>query len=225
MKTIQEYLSCLDLEYLYHEEAANGIRLRRLAAGQTLSEAGTKLTSLILLADGCLQILSHSQEGAYGTVAEAKPPRFLGDIEYFQQKPCLHRIIAQSDAVLLCFSLDYVRNCLEQDVRFYRLMCRQLTEKLYRTSFSYSRSLLQPAKNRLAAWLLSHAGEEAQLRLIQRRVSEDLGISVRHAGRLIGELQRAGLLIKIGTKLYGLPDPSALESLAEGASTADRIPI
>ena len=225
MKTIQEYLSCLGLEYLYHGEAATGIRLRRVAAGQTVSEAGSQLRSLILLVDGRLQILSHSQEGAYGTVAEANPPRFLGDIEYFQQKTCLHQVIARTDAVLLCFSLDYVENCLEQDVRFYRLMCRQLTEKLYRTSFSYSRSLLQPAKNRLAAWLLAHADEGAQLLLILGRVSEDLGISLRHAGRLIGEMKRGGLLEKTGAKIYRIADRTALESLAEGASITDRTSV
>lgn len=214
MKTVKEYLSGLGASSLLHPAGAGQVTLRRVPAGQTVCGAGEPLRSLQLLAEGTLRVLSLSAEGNHGAVASAQPPKLVGDIEFFQKKPFLHRVVAQTDAVLICFPLSYIQTYLENQVEFYRFLCLELAAKLYATSFSYSRSLTLPARNRFADWLLSQADGEGQLHLVLTRAAEALGITPRHATRLLGEFRQAGLVEKQRAKCYRLADLPGLQALA-----------
>ena len=210
MEELRHYLAPLGAESL----AEPRLRLHRVRPGQHILEQGAPIDQLFLLCEGRLKVCSVSEGGRYVVVARSTPPQFLGDIEFFDGLPALHSVIAESEAVLIGFPLSLVRTELTGSIDFYRFMCRVLMGKLYRTSRAYSASLLYPAKNRLALYLLQNAGPDGTLRLVGVQTAALLGITPRHLSRLLSHLQQENLLVQLRPKVYQLTDRAALEQLA-----------
>ena len=125
-------------------------------------------------------------EGKLAVIAEARPPHLLGDIEYLQNRPVLHDVYAKG-AVRLISVPVYALGGEMESLNFYRLVCSSLMRKLYNTSSAYSRALLYPAKNRLAAYLPENSADGKYMR--GRAVTGLPGITPRHLSRLLGGFQ------------------------------------
>ena len=145
-------------------------------------------------------------------MAEAQPPHLLGDIEYLQNRPVLHDVRTKGAAVLISVPAGALSGDMES-LNFYRLVCRNLMHRLYNTSSAYSRALLYPARNRLAAYLLENA-VEGRVYMKGRAAAGSLGITPRHLSRLLGGFRRAGILRPDGPKTYRLCDTARLKKLA-----------
>ena len=216
MSEVFDALARLGAAALYRPEGAQQLSLLRVPAGQAICRSGEAVRALLLLSEGRVNVLSISAEGQYGSISHSEPPRLLGDIEFFNGKPFLHTVVTEKDAVFVRFPMDYVNQYLSDSAEFYRYLCRNLMDKLYSTSFSYSRALTQPAKNRLAGWILAHAAPDGTVRIVGIQAAEDIGITPRHVSRLLGALEAEGLLCRCAAKTFRIPDPPTLRRRAEG---------
>ena len=170
------------------------------------------MRSLLILVSGAASISSLSPEGKFAVIAEAQPPHLLGDIEYLQNRPILHDVHAKGAATFISVPSDALGGDMES-LNFYRLVCRNLMRKLYNTSSAYSRALLYPATNRLAAYLLENA-VDGRVHIKGRAVAGILGITPRHLSRLLSSFRVAGILQPCGAKTYELRNIERLKVFA-----------
>ena len=122
-------------------EVLRNTRIAVYEAEETVMSSGDPVTSVSVLLRGTMRLYSVSENGKLVTVAIAKPPQMFGDIEFLPGHDTLHSVVTETRAELLCFSLGDVRNYLSENVAFYRKICNNLIEKLYNTSYNYSKIL------------------------------------------------------------------------------------
>ena len=209
---LEGYIELIGAGDFFTPELIAEARLLEYGPGECIMAAGGEVRSLMVLVSGAARICSLSPEGRLAVIAEAQPPHLLGDIEYLQNRPVLHDVRAKGTAVLISVPAGALSGDMES-LNFYRLVCRNLMRRLYNTSSAYSRALLYPARNRLAAYLLENA-VEGRVYMKGRAVAGSLGITPRHLSRLLGDFRRAGILRPDGPKSYRLCNTDRLKKLA-----------
>lgn len=210
---LRGYIEHIGAEDFFTPELTAHARLLQYEPDEQIMAEGDEVRSLMILVSGAAIICSLSPEGKLAVIAEAQPPHLLGDIEYLQNRPILHDVHAKGAATFISVPADALGGDMES-LNFYRLVCRNLMRKLYNTSSAYSRALLYPAKNRLAAYLLENAADGV-VQLKGRAVAGIFGITPRHLSRLLGDFKRSGILKPGGAKTYILCDPASLKVLAD----------
>ena len=209
---LEGYIELIGAGDFFTPELIAEARLLEYGPGECIMAAGGEVRSLMVLVSGAARICSLSPEGRLAVIAEAQPPHLLGDIEYLQNRPVLHDVRAKGTGVLISVPAGALSGDMES-LNFYRLVCRNLMRRLYNTSSAYSRALLYPARNRLAAYLLENA-VEGRVYMKGRAVAGSLGITPRHLSRLLGDFRRAGILRPDGPKTYRLCNTDRLKKLA-----------
>lgn len=209
---LEGYIAHIGAEGFFTPELTQRARLLEYEPGEQIMTEGGEVRSLMILVSGTARISSLSPEGKLAVIAEARPPHLLGDIEYLQNRPVLHDVYAKGAVRLISVPVCALGGEMES-LNFYRLVCSSLMRKLYNTSSAYSRALLYPAKNRLAAYLLENSAD-GKVYMRGRAVAGLLGITPRHLSRLLGDFRRSGVLKPCGAKTYELCDVDRLTALA-----------
>jgi CRP-like cAMP-binding protein len=210
---LRQYAERLGFTDMLTPEVEAGARIVTYQAGQMIMETGDAIHHILILVEGSLRVYSISERGKLGIVALAKPPQLLGDIEYMQEVNALHSVRAETKATLISFPIADVQNYLSGSITFYRMICNNLIDKLYKTSGDYSRTLLYPAKNLFARYLLDRMDSECLVRFSASEASQNLGITPRHMSRLITALEQDQILRRERTKVLRILAPDALEEL------------
>ena len=209
---LEGYIAHIGAEGFFTPELTQRARLLEYEPGEQIMTEGGEVRSLMILVSGTARISSLSPEGKLAVIAEARPPHLLGDIEYLQNRPVLHDVYAKGAVRLISVPVCALGGEMES-LNFYHLVCSSLMRKLYNTSPAYSRALLYPAKNRLAAYLLENSSD-GKVYMRGRAVAGLLGITPRHLSRLLGDFRRSGVLKPCGAKTYELCDVDRLTALA-----------
>lgn len=193
---IRRAAASLGVESLLQPEVLRNTRIAVYEAGEAVMSSGDPVTSVSVLFRGTMRIYSVSENGKLVTVAIAKPPQMFGDIEFLQGRDTLHSVVAETRAELLCFTLRDVQHYLSSNVMFYRLICNNLIEKLYNTSYNYSKILQYDTRTLLAQRILQNCDENGMVCCKSKELAEYLGVTPRHISRLITELEQAGTLTR-----------------------------
>ena len=212
---LRRYAAKIGAEELLTPEVEAGAHLAVYKAGQSVMAAGDEIHQVLVLAEGVCLIYSISERGKLGIVAHSTPPQMLGDIEYMQGLRALHSVQAETDVVFISFPISIVRQYLSHNIAFYRLICNNLIGKLYHTSGAYSRSLLYPARNRVARYILERAGREGLVSFRTSEAADALGITPRHISRIITSMEQEDILRRERPKVLRITNPEALTVLAD----------
>lgn len=207
------YIQMIAAEDLFVPELKKHSRLLEYEKGELIVAADERLLSMMILVSGTAQVCSYSPDGKLVVVAHAEPPQMIGDIEYLQDKKTLHHVYAKSRVRVIAISADVLPMYCTDSLAFYRLICRNLINKLYDTSYEYSRSLLYPAKNRLAKYLADHVDGDGMVYLKIKDTAEKLGITTRHLSRLINDFERLGIIKRVGAKVFDIIQEDKLQAL------------
>lgn len=191
---IRQAAASVGAESLLIPEVLRNTRIAEYEAGETIMFSGDAVTAVSVLLRGSVRIYSVSENGKLVTVAVAKPPQMFGDIEFLKGHETLHSVVAETSTALLCFTLEDVRDHLSSQVAFYRLICNNLIEKLYNTSYNYSKVLLYDTKKLLAQQILENCDDTGVVRCKSKELAEHLGVTPRHISRLITELEKKGVV-------------------------------
>ena len=205
----------LGVESLMQPEVLRNTRIAVYEAEETVMSSGDPVTSVSVLLRGTMRIYSVSENGKLVTVAIAKPPQMFGDIEFLQGHDTLHSVVTETRAELLCFSLGDVRNYLSENVGFYRMICNNLIEKLYNTSYNYSKMLQYDTRTLLAQRILQNCDENGTVCCKNKELAEYLGVTPRHISRLITELEQEGVLSREGGRRLRVTDWRLLRDAGE----------
>lgn len=194
---IRQAAAAVGAEDLLTPEVLQNTRIAIYKAGETVMSSGDMVTAVSVLFSGRMRIYSVSENGKLVTVAIAKPPQMFGDIEFLQGRETLHSVIAETQASILCFALRDVYLHLSKQVTFYRMICCNLVEKLYSTSYNYSKALQYNAKRLLIQQILQNSSADGIVCCRNKELAEYLGVTPRHVSRLITELERMGAISRI----------------------------
>lgn len=212
--SLQKYAKQFGMEDILTDEVRANTRLVFYPAGEMLMQTGDVIEQMLFLVEGTLRVYSLSENGKLGIVALAEPPQMLGDIEHIRGVNALHSVMADTDATLIAIPIADVHKHLSSNIAFYRMICNNLVEKLYKTSGEYSRALLYPAKNRFARYLLDRMDDKCLVRFSSGEAAQNLGITARHMSRLISELEREGILCREKPKTLRVMSTEALLTLS-----------
>lgn len=211
---LRSYAASAGISDLLLSEIKDQIRLVSYKVGETVMRAGEPAQDFSILVEGKLRVYSLSENGKSITIELVEPYSLFGDIEYLHGCDCLHNVVAETRATLISFQMNDVRAYLESNVLFYRMICKNLVNKLYVSSKNYSRTLLYPVRNRFAYYALEQMQPDGSFYYKNKDLAQHLGITTRHMSRIVTELANEGMLRRDGYDRLILIDLQKLKNLA-----------
>jgi CRP/FNR family transcriptional regulator len=198
------------------EPAYPMVRVRRLAARETLFRAGEPTGDLHEITRGTLLVVRHLADGRRQIVDIAGPGRLLG-LGLGARHVCT--AIAVWPTVVSSFDGD---DALDHPIVAARVERAAFAEidRLRELALSLGR---RTAIERLAAFFVALAGDDddeatavVPLSVGRGDIADHLGLTLETVSRTIGRLKKDGLLIEEKGEAMLLPDPRRLRALAAG---------
>lgn len=145
-------------------------------------------------------------------------PCLIGEMELVR-KVASFTVQALEICRMLSIPLRYCRNYLLQDTYFLRKLCFDLIGKERTEALSLITAFSYPLENRMAKFILDNRqGDYFYIKKVH--VAESLGVSYRHAGKIIHDFIEKGYLSK-EKMVYTITDENALKYLAKELKAAD----
>ncbi|MCF1585694.1 Crp/Fnr family transcriptional regulator [Tetragenococcus koreensis] len=216
LKHTQQLLNDMNLSDIYTNEVLTRSIYLHFTNKLQVIHSSDSLDALFFILIGKVFVTSYSSNGDKVIIDNMKSGEFFGDIELYSGKvSSLHNIVSTPNTIILKIPAKIVRKQLNYHIPYLNFMCVKLTEKLTNTSSNYSKTLLLPAKNKLARYITEQfeLTQHDDIPFSVKRVSEILGISDRHLRRLIQELEKNELISKTRSHLK-IIDLKTLYSLA-----------
>ncbi len=200
---LQYYFKKNQLLHIFPESALSYLRLKSYAKGSYLCHAGSDLQSIYMVMDGKGKVISVSENGEQAIISYLYCYDLVGDIEYFSECPALHSVMADTQLVILVIPASTFKQYLKDWAPFLTCMCNSMAKKLYSSSLAKANHLLETTETQLLQYLaeLSKAQNSRVISLNRVEAGQQLGISVRHLRRLLGQLEDAGEVERIGRSI------------------------
>lgn len=199
LKHTKQLLNDMNLSGIYTNEVLNYSTYLRFRNKSQIIHSHDPIDALFFILAGKVFVTSYSLNGDKVIIDTMEAGEFFGDIELYRARATsLHNIVSTPNTIILKIPAKIVITQLNVHIPFLNFMCVKLTEKLTNTSSNYSKSLLLPAKNKLARYITEQfeLTRHSDIPFSVKRVSETLGISDRHLRRLIRELEESELTFK-----------------------------
>lgn len=187
------------------------ISLVEFEEGEPIYPAGSKLRYMFFVAEGRIRIHHISEAGRQFIVTYEDAPAFLGDVEFLDDTPSGNHVEAATSLTCLLLPMEQCRILLENDLLFYKFLCRSIAAKLVGVNKERQIGRL-PLPEKLAAYLL-HLCQSGQDMPSLQEVSEVLDCSYRHLLRSLREFCRQGILSQPKKGSYSVADPIKLIQL------------
>ena len=188
---------------------------RTYAPGQLIYLQGTEAQEFYYILSGTVRCFISSAEGDERILTLHRGGELIGEAAFFDRQPR----VSSAMAVTKCALVAVDRRRLEEVFVLHPDLAVSMLEYLARTvrllSAHVDGTFLR-ADQRVARYLLSLSpGSGGELRCTHEEIGSSVGVSRVTVSRVLGELERQGLL-KTGYRTVRLLDPDALEKLVEG---------
>ena len=187
---------------------------RTYAPGQLIYLQGTEAQEFYYILSGTVRCFISSAEGDERILTLHRGGELIGEAAFFDRQPR----VSSAMAVTKCALVAVDRRRLEEVFALHPDLAVSMLEYLARTvrllSAHVDGTFLR-ADQRVARYLLSLSpGSGGELRCTHEEIGSSVGVSRVTVSRVLGELERQGLL-KTGYRTVRLLDPDALEKLVE----------
>ena len=188
---------------------------RTYVPGQLIYLQGTEAQEFYYILSGTVRCFISSAEGDERILTLHHGGELIGEAAFFDRQPR----VSSAVAVTRCALVAVDRRRLEEVFALHPDLAVSMLEYLARTvrllSAHVDGTFLR-ADQRVARYLLSLSpGTDGELRCTHEEIGSSVGVSRVTVSRVLGELERQGLL-KTGYRTVRLLDPDALEKLVEG---------
>lgn len=188
---------------------------RTYAPGQLIYLQGTEAQEFYYILSGTVRCFISSAEGDERILTLHHGGELIGEAAFFDRQPR----VSSAVAVTRCALVAVDRRRLEEVFALHPDLAVSMLEYLARTvrllSAHVDGTFLR-ADQRVARYLLSLSpGTDGELRCTHEEIGSSVGVSRVTVSRVLGELERQGLL-KTGYRTVRLLDHNALEKLVEG---------
>ena len=131
----------------------------------------------------------------------SKPHDFIGDVEFIQEKNIYHNVEAITECMLIAIPISKINEITISD-KLYRLLSKNICNKLIKTSKKFSQVVLYPIKNRLVTCLIEISDENIINNFKTQEIADYLGVTLRHVRRVLGELYTENIIKKQEHSIY-----------------------
>jgi cAMP-binding proteins - catabolite gene activator and regulatory subunit of cAMP-dependent protein kinases len=187
-------------------------RMITLKKGEILLRQGEVPEYLYILATGTLKAFLSSSDAKKYLLLIHKSGEITGEIELFENRPCVCTVEALEDCTLLRVSRQDFLSWFERDCNFAFYVNQHFCKKLYMMIQKTSSDILYSLQARFLALLrydLCASGEA--LRIDKEQIAEQLGTSVRSINRIIRELEEMHVLLYKNGKIQLLSSEPAAQ--------------
>ncbi len=214
--TLQGMVSREELEALPDDDLG---ALRRFGAqkawtaGETIFRQGDRPEVLFIIEQGEVSLVDETKSER-PIVQLVRNGSILGESSVLRESPYAYTAVARTETTTLGFTLDTIRALLEIDpqicFRWLRLLSDRLDGSQRRLEAVAGRSAIE----RLGSFLLQEAGGDgpATCEMTQQELASTLGIGRQTVSRVLGNLQRLGLVERRRGQVRIL-DPDRLRAL------------
>jgi CRP/FNR family transcriptional regulator len=213
------------LESLSEEQISavkEGLRRRRLAAGETLFFQGERCEDLHLIQDGSLR-LRLEEAGASRILGIVPAGQVLGEAGVFLGTPYPCTAEAAEESLIALLHRDHLRRLTDSLPGFSWQLLRLLSRRLVGMEIRVQALTRPDVGGRVGAVLLQLAQEAAHpfgggpvtLRGRQAEIGQMAGVARETVSRLLTEWSKRGLVV-IGRGRLTIPDISRLQAVVAG---------
>lgn len=202
--TVSRYFS--DWEHLTAERCSYGQH-------EFIFQLGEPVSALYFLTEGSVLISVPAIDGNASFITKLHVGAVIGDVEYLMNSPAVSTIQALTPVQCIRIPIFQNRHLLEQDLNFYRYLCRTLAERFTDASTRTIRKTQLTLDKRLAEYLLAQYSPVQAITNL-KPISELLRCSYRQLLRVIKVFCEKNYLRKEGRRgVYYLNDTAGLSKL------------
>ncbi|MBB6218313.1 CRP-like cAMP-binding protein [Anaerosolibacter carboniphilus] len=220
---LQTYIDRYDLKEIFDREIVRYMTLYALEKGECICQSGDAFQSMFFLVKGKLKVYTVQENGKALLLRFNKPLSIVGDMEFLTGYRARCNVEAVNKCFLIEIKYEYLNQFSYEDPKFLRFLIKQICHKLYTISNATALNLLYPVENRFASYLLStmvdeqddiHKEELKSSKLTE--VATLLGTSYRHLNRVIGQLEKEGVITR-GKGAIVIHDMEKIKELSCGS--------
>ncbi len=201
-KLLETYIHQYGLEEVFPASLRSQLALHQFAPNEHVCFSGDAVLFLYFLVDGQLNVSSANEDGATITITRISPLASIGAMEFFSKSDFCQTVLATDKSILIAIPVSLIKQKLNDNIAFYRLLCRHLSQRRMDSSKKYAETLLYPAKTRLLIYFTHQADAKG---VVSHYRNEDaanyLSISTRHLRRLLASCEKEDLLHREGQGL------------------------
>lgn len=214
----KQYLTSSPFTDYFRGNVADYVQIIEYEAGEEIMQQTTEPTYLHLMVQGRCSVRVLLANGKSVILQTLHGPCLIGEMELVR-KVASFTVQALEICRMLSIPLRYCRNYLLQDAYFLRKLCFDLIGKERTEALSLITAFGYPLENRMAKFILDNRqGDYFYIKKVH--VAESLGVSYRHAGKIMHDFIEKGYLSK-EKMVYTITDENALMYLAKELKAAD----
>ncbi|MCK5731510.1 MAG: Crp/Fnr family transcriptional regulator [Tenericutes bacterium] len=164
--------------------------------GDFIVHEGDQLESMIFILSGKVKIYQNYENGKTLLLQIMEGLTFIGDIEYFLERPAECSVEALNTVKAIKLNFSYIHKKLRHNILFLDHMLIQISRKILDTNKYASLNLMYPLDTRLASYILSIKDDlfdTGKLTSITD-VANQLGTSYRHLERRLKKLEDGSII-------------------------------
>lgn len=215
-RTLQRTVSREELEALPDDDLG---ALRRFgiqktwSAGETIFRQGDQPEALFIIEQGEVSLVDETKSKRL-IVQIVRTGSILGESPVLHESPYAYTAVARAETTTLGFTLETIGALLEIDPQICFRWLRMLSDRLDGSQQRLLAIAGRSAIERLGSFLLQEAGEDAPatVAMTQQELASTLGIGRQTVSRVLGNLQRLGL-VERGRGQVRILDPDRLRAL------------
>jgi CRP-like cAMP-binding protein len=175
-------------EQLYNsQQRREEILIKEFSVGQLLLQQGQKAPKVYLIKEGITKCFFDEGDDRGFIVEFLGKGEVLGDIEVIKNMPCLCNIQALTPVQVYAISIPFIKELLEKDLGFNKLMLDTYAERIINTSTRASFQQLHTIEHTVGKLLEIQAAQE--LDISKEDMAAYLGITIRSLNRALKKLK------------------------------------
>lgn len=177
-------------------------RMHQTEAGCAVYEHGAADPTIYCVLRGRVRVYHPDLSGSMPLLTTMEPLQWFGETSFIDTGPRAHTAKAEQQVLLLCVSRTDLQPFLDQHPACWHDIARLAVEKLRRSYQLAPVDTPLPARTRLCKHLwhvahshgLKHETPQTRLRLSQSQLATSLRITRQTTNKVLGDLERQGLL-------------------------------
>lgn len=193
---LQSFVEQHKLSAVFDHQICALLQMHAFEGGEVIIKEAAEVKYFYLMLEGQARVSPSSIDGKLGLLEFIEVMDVIGALEYFSGDTFYHSVFAVSPCTVLAIPTSMMQTYFDENIHFYKFICKNLAHIMKRTSVRYSSSLLYPLKNRLAKYLFDKYQQQdtSEIPLKTTQTAEYFGVTSRHLRRILADMEHEGVL-------------------------------
>ena len=195
------------------EEFRRVARESCLEAGDFLWQEGDPGGEVVLLEEGCLEVMLEAEDGQVVVLRCLEPESLLGEMSCFDLQPHSATVRARVHCRLRTMSTQQFREVARRHPEFLEVLLGQQSERVRSLGAQVARLAFEPVVRRVTRFLLENTAGEGVLHCTHQEIAMQVAATRESVSKALGALARRGV-VRLGRGRVEVTDRAGLEAEA-----------